>query len=104
MSEAPTKRFIRPIRDQILVKQDKPKEKLANGLYVPQGSRDLQEDFGTVIAVGPGKVTINGVLVEPVVKAGDRVLFKRRPMSALSSDWEDMLMLKDEDVLAVIDE
>lgn len=94
---------IRPIRDNILVKQDKPKEKLASGLFVPQNSRDLQEDFGTVIAVGPGKVLDNGTLVVPEVKPGDRVLFKRRPASIIEGE-EDLLMLKDEDMLAVVDE
>ena len=103
VNRAPTQRIIRPIRDNILVKQDKPKEKLASGLFVPQNAREAYEDFGTVIAHGPGKLLENGTVLEPSVKIGDRVLFKRRPASAL--DGEDgLLMLKDEDILAVIDE
>lgn len=93
---------IRPIRDQILVKQEKPKEKLASGLFVPQGSRDLYEDFGEVIAVGPGRVTEGGVLIEPSVKPGDRVLFKRRPASELDGEMKGYLMLRDEDMLGIV--
>ena len=103
VERAPTQKIIRPIRDNILVKQDKPKEKLASGLFVPQNARELHEDFGTVIAVGPGRVLDNGVLVVPEVKPGDRVLFRRRPASLLDGE-EDLLMLKDDDILAVIDE
>lgn len=85
---------IRPIRDQVLVKQDAVKEKLDSGIFLPQNSRDLYDDYATVIAVGPKVVD---------VKAGDRVLFKRRPASALEGEWKDYLMLKEEDMLAVIE-
>lgn len=96
---------IRPIRDQVLVKQDKPKEKLASGLFVPQGHREAYEDFGTVIAVGPGRVSEGGTIIAPSVSPGDRVLFKRRPASSLEDmgpEFADMIMLKDDDILAVV--
>lgn len=97
-------RNIRPLKDNILVKQDPAKEKLGS-LFVPENTRDLQEDVGTVIAVGPGRLTEGGKLVEVSVKVGDRVVFKRRPASYLGDfhpDWKDLLMLKDEDMVGVI--
>jgi chaperonin GroES len=99
-------KIIRPLRDNILVKQDPPKEKL-NGLFLPQGSRDLYEDVGTVIATGPGTTVEGGVIIPVSVKPGDRVAFKRRPASSLGDidpDWENMLMLKDEDIIGVLND
>lgn len=94
---------IRPIRDQVLVRQDPKQERLSSGLYVPDvASRVLQEDVGTVEAVGP-KCTS--------VAPGDRVMFRRRPDSALIPDareggpaeWINLIMLRDEDLIAVIE-
>lgn len=102
-------RTIRPLKDNVLVKQDAPKEKLASGLFVPQGTRELYDDFGTVLAVGPGRVTEGGEIVPVSVKPGDRVMFKRRPASLINPDarpdgeWYNYLMLKDEDIVGVLD-
>lgn len=93
---------LRPIHDQILVQQDRPKEKLASGLYVPDtAERALQEDLATVVLVGPKVLEVN---------AGDRVLFKRRPCTALIPDereggpeeWKDLLMLRETDIIGVV--
>jgi len=93
-------RTVKPLKNKVIVRQDPPKEKLG-GLYLPQNSRELYDDFGTVIAVG-SEITC--------VVAGDRVLFKRRPGSALNpdkregtSDLDDLLVLQEEDLLAVIE-
>jgi chaperonin GroES len=97
-------RTIRPLKDNIIVKQDKPKEKLASGLFVPQNSRDLYEDTGEVIAVGTGRVLPNGTVLPLSVKPGDRIYFKRRPASALEGEWEGLLVLRDEDVIGLCEE
>lgn len=103
---------IRPIRDQVVVRQDPPQEKLANGLYVPQtASRELQEDIGTVVAIGPGALA-GGARLPMVVAVGDRVMFRRRPGSALvpdareggREDWKDLVILDEEDIFAVIED
>ena len=94
-------RLIRPLNDHILVKQDAPKEKTVSGLILPQG-KETYEDIGTIIRTGPG---VNGI--ELSVKVGDRVLFKRRPGSHLGEsnpDWKDLLMLKEEDVVAILED
>lgn len=102
---------ITPIKDQVIVRQDAPREKLDSGLYLPQGHRDLYEDFGTVLAVGPGRFTEGGHRIPMDVKVGDRVLFKRRPATALNRDsretnpkeWENILVLKEDDILGVVE-
>lgn len=95
---------LRPIRDQVLVRQDPLLERLASGLYVPEtAARVLQEDYATVLAVGPACTEL---------AVGDRVLFARRPGTALITDpreggreeWRDLLMLRETDVVGVITE
>ena len=95
---------IRPIRDQVLVRQDPPSERHSSGLYLPDSAvRDLQEDLGAVLGVGPGVTE---------VWPGDRVLFKRRPGSALvpdsrlggDSEWIDVLMLREDDIIGIIED
>lgn len=102
-------RNIRPLKDNVLVKQDPPKEKVGS-LFVPQGSRDLYEDTGTVVAVGPGRISTGGEIIRPDVKIGDRVLFVRQPGSALNpdtregeSEWESLLMMKAENIIGVLE-
>jgi co-chaperonin GroES (HSP10) len=92
-------RTVRPLKNKLIIQQDAPKT-MSRGLHLPQGSRDLYEDLGTVIAVGAD--------VKDVV-AGDRVLFKRRPGSALNpdrregeSDLDNLLVLLEEDILGVV--
>jgi chaperonin GroES len=103
---------VAPIKDRVIIRQDPKKERLASGLYLPDtASRELQEDFGTVLAVGPGAVGPGGQRIPMEVAVGDRVLFKRRPSSALIPDereggpaeWKDVLVLREEDIIAVID-
>lgn len=88
-------RTLRPLKGIVLVRQNPPKEKVG-GIYLPQNSRDLYEDIGIVEAVG---------LEVETVKVGDKVLFKRQPNSALpEEEWENLLMLKEENIMAVITE
>lgn len=101
---------IRPIRDQVLVRQD-PKQEKVGSLFVPQGSEDYP-NHGTILAVGPGTVTQGGQFVELTVSVGQRVLFKRRPNTALvpdaredsGSEFKNLLMLRESDILAIVEE
>lgn len=101
---------IAPIHDQILVKQDPPKEKIGM-LYVPQGEEEYPP-IATVLKVGPGKYDATGQRLPLDVKPGDRVLFKRRGMTALIPDsreggreeWKDVLVLREDDILGVVEE
>lgn len=95
---------IRPIRDQVVVRQDPPRDRLESGLFVPQtANRALWDDLGVVLGVGPGVYD---------VRPGDRVMFQRRPDSALIPNetlggkvaWTNVLMLREENIIAVVDD
>lgn len=92
--------MIRPIKNRVLVRQDPPQDKIGI-FYVPQGSENYP-NYGTVEAVGPG-VTEN-------IKVGDRILFKRKPDSALNpdtregkSEFDGLLVLPEEYILAIVE-
>lgn len=90
---------IRPLKDSVLVKQDDPKEKTEGGIFlIDSNDRKLHDDLGTVLAVGP---KVGGVRV------GDRVMFSRRPSSHLGDlkeEWKNLLMLREEDCHAILEE
>lgn len=101
---------IRPIRDQVLVHQDPAQEKVGKEglIYAPQGSEHYPST-GTVIAVGPG---LPNQPMDEGLGPGTRVLFQRRPATALHRDlgvgepeeWKDLLMLRETDIIGVIEE
>jgi len=99
----------RPFKDRVLVRQEPTKEKLDSGLYLPESAdHALYNNFATVLAVGS---TVNA----DDVKVGDRILFKRAPGTALvpdardaalyadSAEWVDLLMLRIEDIIGVVE-
>jgi co-chaperonin GroES (HSP10) len=105
----PTPRRVRPIRDQVLVRQDPKENKVAGGLlYTPEGSEHWPST-GTVEAVGPG---LPNAPMDEGLMPGARVLFQRRPASALHRDlgvgepeeWKGLIMLRESDILGIIEE
>lgn len=91
--------MIKPIKNRVLVRQDPAKDRVGS-IYVPQGSED-HGNMGTVEAVGSEVKD---------VKVGDRVIFKRKPDSALnpdtregSSEYDDILVLPEDNILAVLE-
>lgn len=98
---------IRPIKNRVLVRQVAARPKTASGLYVPQGSEE-HPPYGQILALGPTAFEDYPEADRP--KVGDWVLFQRRPGSALNpdiregrSDVDDLLMLRDEDLVGVLD-
>lgn len=83
---------VKPLGERVLVKTDKAEEKTASGLFIPQTSQEKTQ-FASVIAVG------NDV---KSVKVGDKILHDKYAGTALKLDNEDYLILKEEDILAVI--
>ncbi len=93
---------IRPLHDRILVKRLQEVEKTAGGLYIPDTAKEKPVE-GKVIAVGSGKVLEDGTFRAPDVKAGDKVLFAKYSGSEVKIDGEEHLILREEDLLAVVD-
>jgi chaperonin GroES len=93
---------IRPLHDRILVRREEEKEAKKGGIIIPDTAREKPQE-GTVIAVGNGKVMEDGKKVALDVKAHDRILFGKYSGSEVTIDAEEYLIMKEEDVLAILE-
>jgi chaperonin GroES len=92
----------KPLRDRVLVKYSSEEEKTAGGLYIPDAAKEKPQK-GTVIAVGPGRVTDDGKRQTIEVKVGDTVLFDKYSGSKIKIDDEEHLIIREEDILGIIE-
>ena len=93
---------IRPLHDQILVKRIEEEEARRGGIIIPDTAKEKPQE-GKVIAVGSGKLLENGQRVAVDVKTGDRILFRKYSGSEVKIDDEEYLILKEEDVLGILE-
>ena len=93
---------IRPLHDRILVKRLEEETKTAGGLFIPDAAKEKPIQ-AKVIAVGSGKRDKDGKIVPPEVKAGDRVLFSKYSGTEVKIDGDELLILREDDLLAVLD-
>ena len=93
---------IKPLYDRILVKRLEEQEKTAGGLYIPDSAKEKPLE-ALVVAVGAGKIQEDGSLRKLEVKAGDKVLFSKYSGSDIKIDGAEHLILREDDVLAVIE-
>jgi chaperonin GroES len=93
---------VRPLRDRIIVKQLGEEEKSKGGIIIPDSAKEKPME-GKVVAVGKGKVKKDGTKAPMELKVGDRVLFARYGGTEVKIDGEEHLMMKEDDVLAVIE-
>ena len=93
---------LKPLNDRVLVKRLETEEKTAGGLYIPDTAKEKLSK-GQVVAVGPGKVGDNGERTVLAVKAGDEVLFNKYAGTEVKLDGVDHLVMREEDILAIID-
>ena len=92
---------IRPLHDRIVVRRTEEEQKTAGGISLP-GSAQEKPQQGTVLAVGNGQITENGV--RPLeVKVGDKVLFGQYAGQTVKVDGEELLIMKESDVLGVLE-
>ena len=92
----------RPLHDRVLVRRIEADEKTAGGIIIPDTAKEKPQE-GEVVAVGPGVRDEAGKSVELSVKAGDRVLFGKWSGSEVRINGEDLLIMKESDILGVID-
>jgi len=92
---------IRPLADRIVVKRTKEEEKTKGGIIIPDTAKEKPVE-GTVVAVGNGKVLKDGKQRPLDVKAGDRVLFGKYSGTEVKLDGEEHVILREDDVLAVV--
>jgi chaperonin GroES len=93
---------IKPLYDRILVKRLEEQDKTAGGLYIPDSAKEKPLE-ALVVAVGAGKVQEDGSLRKLEVKAGDKILFSKYSGSDIKIDGAEHLILREDDVLAVIE-
>ncbi len=94
---------IRPLQDRVIVKRVKEEEKTKGGIIIPDSAKEKPVE-GEVIAVGNGKVNEkDGSLRKLDVKAGDRILFGKYSGTEVKIDGEEHLILREDDILGVIE-
>lgn len=94
---------IRPLHDKIIVRRDEAEDRTAAGIYLPEKAKDTPKT-GIVEAVGTGTVnTDTGKLIPLTVKKGDRVIFSSYAGTEIKLEGEELLIMKEEDILAIID-
>jgi chaperonin GroES len=93
---------IRPLQDRVVVRRVKEEEKTKGGLYIPDSAKEKPVE-ATVIAVGNGKVLEDGTVRKLDVKEGDRILFGKYSGSEVKIDGEEHLILREDDILGVIE-
>ena len=93
---------VRPLHDRILVKRIEEGEVRKGGIIIPDTAKEKPQE-GKVIAVGNGKVSDEGKKIPLDVKAGDKILFGKYSGSEVKIDDEEYLIMREEDVLAIIE-
>jgi chaperonin GroES len=93
----------RPLHDRVLVRRIEAEEKTAGGIIIPDTAKEKPQE-GEVIAIGPGARDESGKLVPLDVKAGDRILFGKWSGTEIKLNGEDLLIMKESDVMGVIEQ
>ena len=92
---------LRPLHDRVIVKRLDQETKTASGLIIPDAAAE-KPDQGEILAVGNGKVQENGQVRALEVKVGDRVLFGKYSGQAVKVDGQELLVMREEDIMAVV--
>lgn len=92
---------IRPLHDRVIVKRVEAERTTASGIVIPDSATE-KPDQGEVLAVGPGKRNDQGVPVALDVKVGDRVLFGKYAGQSVKVDGDEVLVMREEDIMGVL--
>ena len=94
---------VRPLHDRVIIKRlEESIEKTKGGLYIPDSAKEKPQQ-GKVMAIGKGKVSDDGKVTPLDVKAGDKVLFGKYSGSEIKVDGEELLIMREEDILGVVE-
>ncbi len=92
---------LRPLHDRVIVKRLENETKTASGIFIPDNAAE-KPDQGEVLAVGPGKRNDKGELIAVGVAVGDRVLFGKYSGQTVKVDGDELLVMREEDLFAVV--
>ena len=93
----------RPLHDRVVVRRIEAEEKTAGGFIIPDTAKEKPQE-GEIVAVGPGARDESGKVVALDVKAGDRVLFGKWSGTEVRIDGQDLLIMKESDIMGVIEQ
>ena len=92
----------RPLHDRVVIRRIEGEDKTKGGILIPDTVKEKPQE-GEVVAVGPGARDESGKLIALEVKAGDRVLFGKWSGSEVKIDGEDLLIMKESDLLGIVE-
>jgi chaperonin GroES len=94
---------LKPLYDRVVVKKIEMEQKTAGGIILPDTAKE-ESQIGEVIAVGEGKLLENGEIRPLKVKEGDKVLFSKYAGNEVKVDGEELLIIREEDILAIVED
>ena len=94
---------VRPLQDRILVRRSESEEKTQGGLYIPNSAKEKPAQ-GVVVAIGPGRQDEKGEPIPMQIKVGDILMFGKYSGTEIKIDGEDHLILREEDVLGIVEQ
>ncbi|MBP0592960.1 co-chaperone GroES [Paraburkholderia sp. LEh10] len=92
---------LRPLHDRVIVKRLDQETRTASGIVIPDSAAE-KPDQGEIVAVGPGRRSDDGKRIEPDLKVGERVLFGKYAGQSVKVDGNELLVLREEDIVAVV--
>jgi chaperonin GroES len=93
--------IIKPLADRVVIEPLEETEEMRGGLYIPDTAKEKPQQ-GTVVAVGPGRRTDQGELIEVELSTGDRILYGKYSGTEVTVDETEYLIIRESDVLAVL--
>ncbi|MHC8944160.1 chaperonin GroES [Advenella incenata] len=92
---------LRPLQDRVIIKRLDNETKTSSGIVIPDSAAE-KPDQGEVVAVGPGKKTDDGKVIAVDLKVGDKVLFGKYAGQSVKVDGQELLVIREEEILAVV--
>jgi len=96
-----TKAKVQPLADRVVVEPLEESEEMRGGLYIPDTAKEKPQQ-GTVVAVGPGRLSEEGERMPVELETGQRILYGKYSGTEVTIDGQDLLIIKESDVLAVL--
>ena len=93
---------LRPLHDRVIIKRLEEERKTASGIVIPDTAAE-KPDQGEILAVGKGKILENGEVRKLDVKVGDRVLFGKYAGQTVKVEGEELLVMREEDIMGVVE-
>ena len=92
---------VKPLADRVVVEPLEEEEQMRGGLYIPDTAKEKPQS-GKIVAVGPGKLSEEGVRIEPDVAVGQTVLYGKYSGTEVTVEGDDYLILRESDILAIL--